>query len=91
MDVLYLLPRGTTRLIDDALATTDRMHGMTGTRARLRANSAFCCLAPIRKDGADVSVAVRMDPRVEKAIVTIEHKALQALPTADAPGPRRSG
>ena len=66
-------PRGVTRLIRDALATTRRTH-LAGRNVLVRADSAFYCRAlvgPALKAGADVSVTVRMNPVVKRAIAAI--------------------
>lgn len=75
-------PRGAARLISDALATTRRLHEMNKTRTLLRADSAFyghAAIGAARAGGADVSVTVRMDPRVKKAIATIDDQAWKAI------------
>lgn len=80
-------PRGAARLIGDALATTGRMNGLTGARTLIRADSAFYGHAAVSAaitSGADVSVTVRMDPRVKKAITTIEETAWKAIKYTDA-------
>lgn len=80
-------PRGAARLIGDALATTGRMNGLTGARTLIRADSAFYGHAAVSAaitGGADVSVTVRMDPRVKKAITTIEETAWKAIKYTDA-------
>jgi Transposase DDE domain group 1 len=66
-------PRGVTRLVRDALATTRRTH-LAGRDVLVRADSAFYCRALIgaaRQAGAQVSVTVRMNPVVKRAIAAI--------------------
>lgn len=80
-------PRGAARLIGDALATTGRLNGLAGARTLVRADSAFyghAAVAAAITGGADVSVTVRMDPRVKKAITTIDEDAWQAIKYTDA-------
>src|SRR5450830_2153057 len=70
-------PRGVTRLVCDALATTRRTH-LAGRDVLVRADSAFysrALVGPAIKAGADVSVTVRMDPVVKRAIATISDDA----------------
>ena len=65
--------RGVTQLICDALATTGRTH-LAGRDILVRADSAFYSRALIGaaiKAGAQVSVTVRMDPVVKRAIAVI--------------------
>lgn len=79
-------PRGAARLIGDALATTGRMTGTTA-RTLMRADSAYYGHAAINAaitGGADVSVTVRMDPRVKKAISTVAEDAWQTIKYTDA-------
>jgi len=69
--------RGVTRLVRDALATTRRTH-LAGRAVLVRADSAFysrALVGPAIKAGADVSVTVRMDPVVKRAIATISDDA----------------
>jgi len=66
-------PRGVTRLVRDALATIGRTH-LAGRDVLVRADSAFYSRALVGaalKAGADVSVTVRMDPAVKRAITAI--------------------
>lgn len=80
-------PRGAARLIGDALAATGRMNGLAGVRTLVRADSAFYGHAAVSAaitGGADVSVTVRMDPRVKKAITTITDDAWTAIKYTDA-------
>ncbi|MFB9074756.1 IS1380 family transposase [Citricoccus parietis] len=71
-------PRGAARLIGDSLATLRRIKPALSTRVLMRADSAFyshAAVAAALKTGADVSVTVRMDKAVKKAIATIDTKA----------------
>lgn len=80
-------PRGAARLIGDALATTGRMQGMGGARMLMRADSAYYGHAAVQAaitGGAEVSVTVRMDPAVKKAIAAIDDGAWQAIKYTDA-------
>lgn len=80
-------PRGAARLDGDALATVDRMQAITGARTLLRSESAYyghaAISAPIT-GGANVSVTVRMDPRVKKAITAIGDDAWKTIEYTDA-------
>ena len=74
-------PRGVTRLVCDALATTRRTH-LAGRDVLVRADSAFYCRALIgaaRKAGAQVSVTVRMNPVVKRAIAAISADAWMTI------------
>jgi Transposase DDE domain group 1 len=69
--------RGVTRLVRDALATTRRTH-LAGRDVLVRADSAFYSRALVGaaiKAGAQVSVTVRMDPVVKRAIAAISENA----------------
>lgn len=71
-------PRGAARLIGDSLATLRRMRPTDRGRVLMRADSAFYgypTVAAALKAGAEVSVTVRMDKAVKKAIATIDDKA----------------
>ena len=64
-------PRGAARLVADALKT---VASLSSTKALVRADSAFYGHAAVRaaiRGGADVSVTVRMDPKVKAAIAAI--------------------
>lgn len=66
-------PRGAKRLVADAVRTTRRLLGKTRL-VLVRMDSAFYGRGPVHaalKGGAAVSVTVRMDPAVKKAIATI--------------------
>jgi hypothetical protein len=77
-------PRGAKRLVADALATTG---ALTDAKALVRADSAFygrgLVGAAVRAD-ADVSVTVRMDPKVKAAITTIGDQAWETIEYTDA-------
>ena len=66
-------PRGAARLVADALATVKRTV-LAGRKILMRGDSAFYGHATISaalKGGADVSVTLRADPAVKRAIATI--------------------
>ncbi|WP_299170039.1 IS1380 family transposase, partial [uncultured Arthrobacter sp.] len=72
--------RGARRLVTDALATLARIH--SGTPVLCRFDSAYYGHAPISAAlarGADVSVTVRMDPAVKKAIAAIPEDAWEKI------------
>jgi hypothetical protein len=75
--------RGARRLVRDALATVRALRGRHATsRVLLRADSAFYGHAAIGsavKACAQVSVTVRMDPRVKAAIAAIPPQAWTAI------------
>ncbi len=86
--------RGSKRLIADALSTLTRAH-TGGTQARtplggrvlVRADSAFYghrSVAAALGGGAEVSVTVRMDPAVKRAIATIPDTAWTTIEYTDA-------
>ena len=78
-------PRGANRLIADALKTVTTLK--PGSQVLLRADSAFYghpTVAATVKTGADVSVTVRLDPRVKAAIATIPDDAWQTIAYTDA-------
>jgi len=80
-------PRGAARLVADALRTTNRLTGDSGRRPLVRADSAFyghpMVTAAIR-GGAEVSVTVRLDPRVKTAIAAIGEDAWTPIEYTDA-------
>jgi Transposase DDE domain group 1 len=80
--------RGAQRLIQDALATVRGLRGPTATsRVLLRADSAFYGHATIGsavKAGAQVSVTVRMDPKIKAAIAAIPADGWTAIEYTDA-------
>lgn len=77
-------PRGAKRLVTDALKTT---RALSRARPLVRADSAFygrgLVLAAVRA-GADVSVTVRLDPKVKATIAAIPDEAWQAIEYPDA-------
>src|SRR5664279_3307914 len=84
-------PRGAARLITDALATAAKLRppatSATAGRALLRADSAFYghpSIAAALRAGADVSVTVRLDPRIRAAIATIDPGAWTRIEYTDA-------
>ncbi|WP_026820774.1 IS1380 family transposase [Arthrobacter castelli] len=80
-------PRGAGRLIGDALAATGRLDGTAGARMLVRADSAYYGHAAVQAaitGGADVSVTVRMDPAVKRAIAAIDDDAWQRIEYTDA-------
>jgi len=79
-------PRGASRLITDAVALVGRTH-LAGRPVLVRADSAFYSHALVTaamKTGADVSVTVRMDPAVKRAIASIAEDAWAAIKYTDA-------
>ena len=77
-------PRGAKRLIADALKTTA---ALTDAKPLVRADSAFYgrgLVGAAVRAGADVSVTVRMDPRVKAAITTIGDQAWDTIEYTDA-------
>ena len=81
-------PRGAQRLVADALKTVRslRPDGAAGP-VLLRADSAFCgspTVGAAVRAGAQVSVTVRMDPKVKAAIATIGQDAWTAIEYTDA-------
>jgi len=80
-------PRGSARLVADALKTVRALPaGRTG-KPLLRADSAFYghpTVSATMKAGADVSVTVRLDPRVKAAIAGISDDAWQTIAYTDA-------
>ena len=81
-------PRGAKRLVTDALATVKKLrtHPAGGT-VLFRADSAFYGRGPVGaavRAGAQVSVTVRLDPRVKAAIAAIGDDAWQAIQYTNA-------
>jgi hypothetical protein len=77
-------PRGAARLVADALKTIGSLSPATPL---VRADSAFYGYATAGaalRAGADVSVTVRMDPKVKAAIATIDDDAWTAIEYTDA-------
>jgi hypothetical protein len=81
-------PRGAKRVVTDALATVRKLRtGPSGGKVLLRADSAFYGHGPVGaavRAGAQVSVTVRLDPRVKTAIAAIPDDAWQAIQYTDA-------
>jgi hypothetical protein len=80
-------PRGAARLVADALKTVNHLTVGTSVRPLMRADSAFYGYATAGaaiRGGADVSVTVRMDPKVKAAIATIGEDAWTPIEYTDA-------
>jgi len=80
-------PRGANRLVADALKTVRTLHGGQTGKPLLRADSAFYghpTVSAAVNAGADVSVTVRLDPRVKAAIAGISDDAWQTIQYTDA-------
>jgi len=84
-------PRGAARLVADALATVAKLHPPDTARTTLpvllRADSAFYghpTVAAAVHAGADVSVTVRLDPRIRAAIAAIDPGAWTTIEYTDA-------
>ncbi len=87
--------RGARRLVADALATVGSLRpARAASQILLRADSAFyghaTCGAAVRA-GAQVSVTVRMDPKVKAAIASIGDGAWTAIEYTDAVYDEQSG
>jgi hypothetical protein len=79
-------PRGAKRLVGDAVKTTRRLLGPS-TLVLVRMDSAFYGRGPVHAaltGGAAVSVTVRMDNAVKKAIATIPEDAWTTIEYTDA-------
>ncbi|MCO4265149.1 IS1380 family transposase [Pseudarthrobacter sp. MDT3-26] len=77
--------RGANRLITDALSTLKRVH--VGGRLLCRFDSAFyghAAVSAALAGGAEVSVTVRMDPAVKRAIAGIPDTAWETIEYTDA-------
>ena len=77
--------RGANRLVTDALSTLKRIH--TGGRVLCRFDSAFyghAAVSAALSGGAGVSVTVRMDPAVKRAIAAIPDAAWETIEYTDA-------
>ena len=77
--------RGAKRLIADALSTLKRVHA--GGRVLCRFDSAFyghAAVSAALAGGAEVSVTVRMDPAVKRAIASIPETAWETIEYTDA-------
>jgi hypothetical protein len=82
-------PRGAARIVSDALATIRTIRGPDAATGQvlLRADSAFYghpTISAALYAGADVSVTVRLDPRVRAAIATIPDDAWTTIEYTDA-------
>ena len=80
-------PRGAARIVADALKTVTRLPGTSTTPVLLRADSAYYGFATINAAltaGAAVSVTVRQDPAVKRAISTIPDDAWTPIEYTDA-------
>jgi Transposase DDE domain group 1 len=78
--------RGAARLATDTLALIRRSR-LTGRDVLLRADSAFyshALVAAVLKAGANVSITVRMDPAVKRAIAGIDENAWTTIKYTDA-------
>jgi Transposase DDE domain group 1 len=79
-------PRGAARLATDALALIRRTP-LAGRDVLVRADSAFyshALIAAVIKAGGQVSIAVRMDPAVKRAIAGIDEDAWTTIKYPDA-------
>lgn len=79
-------PRGAKRLVADALKTVRTLHP-ADVRPLLRADSAFYgapTVGAALRAGAQVSVTVRLDPKVKAAIATIGEHAWTPIEYTDA-------
>ena len=81
-------PRGAARMVADTLASVARLQSPETTRKPLlRADSAFYgypTVAAAIRGGADVSITVRLDPKVKAAIADISDDAWTAIEYTDA-------
>ncbi len=82
-------PRGAARLVADALKTSRTLlpQSATGNTVLVRADSAFYGRPTITvavKAGAQVSVTVRLDPSIKKAIAAIDEHAWTPIEYTDA-------
>jgi hypothetical protein len=78
--------RGAAKLATDALALIRRTH-LAGRDVLVRADSAFyshALVAAVLAAGADVSITVRMDPAVKRAIAGIAEDAWTTIKYTDA-------
>jgi len=79
-------PRGAKHLATSALALIARSH-LAGREVLVRADAAFyshSLVTACRKAGAQVSITVRMDPAVKRAIATISADAWTTIKYTDA-------
>ena len=80
-------PRGAARLVADALKTVTALTRHRSRKPLVRADSAFYGRATIGaaiRAGADVSVTVRLDPKVKKTITAIADDAWTTIEYPDA-------
>jgi hypothetical protein len=80
-------PRGAVRLLADALATVQRVHGNNAACPVGCADSAFyghATVSTAAKAGAAVSVTARMDPAIKRAIAEIRPEAWRPIQYTDA-------
>ena len=81
-------PRGAARIIGDTLATVKRLRGTDATHKPLvRADSAFYgypTVAAALRGGADVSITVRLDPKVKATIAELDEQAWTPIEYTDA-------
>ena len=80
-------PRGAKRLVADALKTVHALRGRSDVKPLLRADSAFYgapTVGAALRGGAQVSVTVRLDPKVKAAIATIGQDAWTTIEYTDA-------
>ena len=87
-------PRGAARLVADALKTTRKLTAGNTMRPLVRADSAFYGYATAGaalRAGADVSVTVRMDPKVNAAIAAIDQDAWTPIEYTDAVHDEQTG
>jgi hypothetical protein len=80
--------RGAARIVSDTLATVNRLRAPAATtKPLLRADSAFYGYPTVSaaiRGGADVSITVRLDPKVKAAIAEIPDDAWTAIEYTDA-------
>ena len=80
--------RGAARIIADTLATVARLRSAEATgKPLVRMDSAFYgypSIAAAMRGGADISVTVRLDPKVKAAIADIDDDAWTAIEYTDA-------
>jgi hypothetical protein len=81
-------PRGAARIVGDTLATVKRLRSTAATgKPLLRADSAFYghpTVAAALRGGADVSITVRLDPKVKAAIAAIDERTWTPIEYTDA-------
>ncbi len=81
-------PRGANRLVADALSTVAKLRtDVGGATALVRMDSAFYgrpAVGAALRAGADVSVTVRLDPKVNATIAAIPESAWTAIDYPDA-------